>query len=556
MVKEGYIGPTQAKRAFAEQISLQPRQQGIIAAPHFLFWLTSQLPQDRPSQIRTTIDRSLQQFVEAQVKDIVRNLTPKNASQAAALVIDNHSGEVLAYVGSVDYFAEAQLGRNDGVQALRQPGSTLKPFLYQLALEQKIIRPNTVLADVPTYYPIPGARLYSPSDYSETFAGPVRIRIALANSLNVPAVRVLEKVGVDNFLERLHQLGFKHLNQSPEYYGLGLSLGSGEVNLWELARAYHIASLSSKITNHPLKVTITPSSHTSHTPHTPQTPSPTWALITDMLSDRHARARAFGVDSVLNLPFPAAVKTGTSSNFRDTWTVGYTTDYTVATWVGNFDGEPMQQVSGVMGAAPLWHRIMLRLHERQKPDSFPPPAHMVKRPICAISGLKPTPACPSIVREYFYPEDLQEYQHQLDNFYQMVTAKEDHSSQYRVNLPAEYDEWLATQSRSTLVPSTLKILSPRQGDSFLIDETGLAHKDSSSVRRLEFKITGKSHQTIEWWLNGKKLATNSSDSFFWQLHPGEWTLEVRNGQRSDRVSFQVQLAPQRLTRWGFSLADR
>jgi penicillin-binding protein 1C len=244
MVKDGYITRQQADRAYAEKISLQSRQQGILAAPHFLFWVASQLPEspipNRMSQIRTTLDRPLQQFVEAQVQQIIRTLAPNNVHHAAALVIDNHTGEVLAYVGSPDYFLAAQLGRNDGVQALRQPGSTLKPFVYELALENRIIRPNTVLADVPTRYAIPGAKLYSPADYSETFQGPVRVRVALANSLNIPAVRVLEKVGVPTFLQRLHQLGFAHLTHPPDYYGLGLTLGSGEVSLWELAHAYLI----------------------------------------------------------------------------------------------------------------------------------------------------------------------------------------------------------------------------------------------------------------------------------------------------------------------------
>ena len=149
----------------------------------------------------------------------ISRLKIHNVHQGAVLVLDNHSGQVLAYAGSKDYFDAEALGENDGVQSLRQPGSTLKPFLYELALEKRIIHPNTILADVPTHYAIPGAKLYSPSDYSTQFAGPVRVRLALANSLNIPAVKVLEKVGVPQFLTRLQQLGFKHLNQPPEYYG-------------------------------------------------------------------------------------------------------------------------------------------------------------------------------------------------------------------------------------------------------------------------------------------------------------------------------------------------
>ncbi|MDZ4874170.1 MAG: Biosynthetic peptidoglycan transglycosylase [Chroococcidiopsis cubana SAG 39.79] len=553
MVLDKHITRAEAEKANIEAITLQSRRQGIIAAPHFLFWAASQLPKQHPSQIRTTIDRPLQQFVEVQVQQIVRHLAPHNVHHAAALVIDNHSGAVLAYVGSPDYFADAELGRNDGVQALRQPGSTLKPFLYQLALEQRLIRPNTVLADVPTHYAIPGARLYSPTDYSESFQGPVRVRVALANSLNVPAVRVLERVGVENFLQRLHQLGFEHLNQPPEYYGLGLTLGSGEVSLWELARAYATMARNSmelsgsrgqgdKGATANCQLPTTNYHLTLITGH--------WSLITDILSDRHARAKSFGVDSVLNLPFPAAVKTGTSSNFRDTWTVGFTTDYTVATWVGNFNGEPMRQVSGVMGAAPLWNRIMLHLHEDREPAAFPALSGLVLRPVCALSGLKPTPACPTVVQEYFYPEDLDEYDRHPDTFYQLVTAHTAGEPQYRLNLPREYDEWLATQGRSPGVSSGLKIVSPINGALFLLYPSNGA---SDSQQRLEFKLAAKSDKPVEWWLNGEKLATQTSDAFFWELRPGNWTVEVKSDGTSDRVSFQVQLAQNKPTRRGFSI---
>ncbi|NEO63055.1 MAG: penicillin-binding protein 1C, partial [Moorea sp. SIO4G2] len=608
MVEDGYITATQADQAYEEAISLLPRQQGIIAAPHFLFLVANQLPSEHPSQIRTTIDRPLQEFVEAQVQQVVRDLAHKNVHHAAAIVIENQSGEVYAYVGSPDYFSEAELGRNDGVQALRQPGSTLKPFLYHLALEQRIIRPNTVLADIPTYYAIPGARLYSPTDYSETFLGPVRIRVALANSLNIPAVRVLEKVGVSNFLLHLHQLGFEHLTQSPEHYGLGLTLGSGEVSLWELARAY----LTLARLGQPTSVVTTLSSPSPNrddlsvyrrgararrqgiqkskqlSDHPPSMQSPlfnlpyrnakgeqpnnlkhsnlkhsnlelstlsTWALITDILSDPQARAQGFGVDSVLNLPFPAAVKTGTSSNFRDTWTVGFTKNYTVATWVGNFNGEPMEQVSGVIGAAPLWHRIMLHLHQSQEPAPFQAPPGLVQRPVCALSGLRPTPACPTVVQEYFYPDDLQDYERQSDTFYQMTSVGTNQQSpQYIVNLPDEYNEWLARQPQGNLAPGKLKILSPREGDLYVLYPTESDRDNKSAVQRLEFKVAGVKSESVEWWLNGEKLTTNSSNSFFWPLGPGDWTLEVKSGDISDRVSFQVQLAENPPTRRGFSIA--
>ncbi len=514
MVLDGYTTGSQAERAFTEEILFPSRHQGIIAAPHFLFWLAGDTgiaqTEEKSSPIRTTIDRPLQQFVEAQVQQVISTLATNNVHDAAALVIDNHTGEVLAYVGSPNYFDETNLGRNDGVQALRQPGSTLKPFLYELALEKGVVRPNTILADVPTHYAIPGAKLYSPTDYSQSFLGPVRVRVALANSLNVPAVRVLEKVGVQSFLDRLHDLGFEHLTHPAEYYGLGLTLGSGEVSLWELAQAYlSIARQGEAI---PLKM-ITADVDVRRASTSAVQNQTTWQLITDVLSDRHARAAAFGVDSVLSLPFPTAVKTGTSSNFRDTWTVGFTSDYTVAVWVGNFDGEPMRQVSGVTGAAPLWNRIMLHLHEHQEPASFLPPARMVQLPICATSGLPPTPDCTSVVQEYFYPED-----------------KSDYGSQ---------------ESQSSVSSSKLKILSPHLGDTFLL------HPGEEATQRLEFKLVETNEMPVEWWLNGQKLATQSGHSLFWSLRPGRWTLEARSGEMGDQVSFQVQLASPKPTHRGF-----
>lgn len=527
MVKDKYITRSQADRAWNEEILLAPKEQGIIAAPHFLFWLSNQLPKQHPSHIRTTIDRSLQEFVEAQVQQVVNSLSPHNVHNAAAIVIDNHTGEVLAYVGSPDYFNEIEIGRNDGVQALRQPGSTLKPFLYELALEKRAIRPNTILADVPTYYAIPGAKLYNPTNYNdETFLGPVRVRVALANSLNIPAVRVLEKVGVSTFLNRLHELGFEHLTQSPEYYGLGLVLGSGEVSLFELARAY--VTLARQGQSTPIVTTFNDDKISSYIPIIDRTTS---ALITNMLSDAHARAQEFGVDSVLALPFTTAVKTGTSSNFRDTWTVGFTTDYTVATWVGNFNGDRMKKVSGVMGAAPLWNHIMLHLHEHQEPAPFPALKGLVQRPICAISGWRPTPECPSVVQEYFYPEDISKYETESGS----------------LKLSEDYNGWLARQNKSSLTNSKFTIVVPQNDAYFLIN------KNENSP--LEFKVSGTNNAPVEWWLNGKKLATQSSNSLFWKLQPGQWNLQAKSGNLVDSVRFEVQVTENKSLRRGFSFVD-
>src|SRR5271165_382671 len=535
MVKAGYVSSEQADRARAEQVSLQLASRGIIAAPHFLFWLGAQLPA-HTTRVRTTIDRPLQQFVERQVRDVIGGLRTRNVQHAAVVVIDNHAGEVLAYVGSPDYFSDVHQGRNDGVQALRQPGSTLKPFLYELALETRAIHPNTILADVPARYAIPGAKLYSPIDYSQTFQGPVRVRIALADSLNVPAVRVLEKVGVAPFLDRLHQLGFTHLTHDADYYGLGLTLGGGEVSLWELTHGYATIARRGRAVD---LVTWFPNDGRGNDGRMNSTaPSVVgdvglWELVTDMISDEHARAQAFGVASALDMPFAAAVKTGTSSDFRDTWTVGFTTDYTVGVWVGNFNGDPMRRLSGVAGAAPLWNRIMLHLHEQRDPAPFPAPAGMVARRICAQTGYRPTPDCDTVVSEYLWPEDLATYER----------------PQRAASLPREYDEWLALQHRMPSAPSGFRIVAPREGDSYLVRPAAIGKQ------RLELQAAAMPGQRVEWRMDGHPFATGSS--VFWPMRPGHWAIEARSAGRVDEVSFDVQAGEiVRETRRGFSLITK
>ncbi|HXW50884.1 MAG TPA: penicillin-binding protein 1C [Candidatus Acidoferrales bacterium] len=532
MVKDGYIGASQAARAVAEQIPLQPRGEGIVAAPHFLFFLAAQLPEGS-ARVRTTIDRDLQLFVETQVRQVIGDLASRNVHHAAVLVIDNHTRQVLAYVGSPDYFSEANLGRNDGVQALRQPGSALKPFLYELALETQAIQPNTILADVPAHYAIPGDLLYSPEDYSGAYQGPVRVRIALADSLNIPAVRVLSAVGVPQFLDRLHELGFSHLDRSPDYYGLGLTLGGGEVSLWELTRAY--VTLAHQGVAGDL-VTVLPPSNEAADASTQRVGDATaWELVTDILADAHARAKAFGVNSVLDMPFPAAVKTGTSSDFRDTWTVGFTTDYTVGVWVGNFNGDPMQHVSGVTGAAPLWNRILLHLHENGDPEAFAPPFGLRLEPICATTGLRPTPACKAVVFEYLYPQDMQAYRAAL-----------------RVaELSPEYDSWVAAQGR--LESQRLRILFPHQGDLFVLREHEPAF--ASAAQALQFHVGSRTGQHVRLWLNGRPLQTDGVTAW-WPLRVGTWTLAAAAGTERDRVTFTVVADSTPALRRGFSLVSR
>ncbi|MDB5026345.1 MAG: penicillin-binding protein, partial [Candidatus Eremiobacteraeota bacterium] len=463
-----------------------------------------------------TIDRELQAFAENATEQVVGTLSERRARDGAAIVLDNRDGAILAYVGSAGYFARAGAGKNDGVVALRQPGSTLKPFLYELALERRTVRPTTILADVPTTYAIPGARSYSPGDYSERFAGPVRARIALADSLNVPAVRVLSDVGVARFLDRLHALGFRHLTHDPDHYGLGLALGDGEVTLEELAGAYAtIANGGRTVRAHALAGADPSSGGAERVGDGAE-----WSLVTDVLADAHARARSFGVASLLRTSFPSAVKTGTSSDFRDTWTVGFTRDYTVAAWVGNFDGSPMQRVNGVTGAAPLWNRIVRHLAERRTPAAFAPPRGYVRRPMCATTGVRPTRGCESVVGEWLDARDL------------IAWAAPPRP------LDRRYDAWLAAQPPRR--DDALRIVAPHDGDVFV----------AAPGARIAVVARGAGH--AGWELNGSRIEAHGG-RWTLPLRRGRWTLRARSGPQADTVTFTVAERAPRTRPGGFTV---
>ena len=516
MVATGAATLGEAARAESETIEVLPRSDGIAAAPHLLFRLAAGLPPEA-ARVRTTIDGELQAFAENATQQVVGALGERGGRDGAAIVLDNRDGAILAYVGSADYFARAGAGKNDGVTALRQPGSTLKPFLYELAFERRTARPTTILADVPTTYAIPGLHAYSPGDYSERFAGPVRARIALADSLNVPAVRVLSDAGVPAFLDRLHALGFRHLTRDADHYGLGLALGDGEVTLEELAAAYATIARGGRTARaHALD------GDTGAVAERPANvgAASEWALVTDVLADAHARARAFGVASLLRTPFPSAVKTGTSSDFRDTWTVGFTRDYTVATWVGNFDGSPMRRISGVTGAAPLWNRIVRHLAERDAPQAFAPPRGYVRRPMCATTGVRPTRACRSVVPEWLDARD-----------------------QIAWNAPPRpldrrYDAWLAAQPPQA--GDDLRIVAPHDGDAFV------------AAAGARIAVVARGAIRPAWELNGRTVAAQNA-RWTLPLARGRWTLRVRDGAHADTVTFTVGDRPPHGRRAGFTI---
>jgi penicillin-binding protein 1C len=333
---------------------------------------------------------------------------------------------------------------------------------------------------------------------------------------------VLSSLGVEALLGRLHELGFSHLTQPASYYGLGLTLGSGEVSLWELTRAY--AAMAHGGMDAPLRLIA---SAPSPAPVQIGERAP-WMLVTDMLADPFARAKSFGLHSVLEMPFPAAVKTGTSSDFRDTWTVGFSRDYTVGVWIGNFDGSAMQGVSGVTGAGPLWSRIMLHLHERDEPPPFPAPAGYVRTQICTTTGHAPMHDCRAVVYEWVKPSDLAAVRRPVPE-----------------KLGSEYDPWLAQHPESA--HSAFRIVFPHNGDVFVRDAVTTAVQ--AREQQIALRAAGTNGK-VEWRVNGTALPLDSEGRAFWPVALGTWTVEARSGAHLDRITIRVVKPPE--ARGGFT----
>ncbi|MGB9773866.1 MAG: penicillin-binding protein 1C [Bacteroidota bacterium] len=405
MLEGGWISQDEYVRAVAEPIQLVAARRNF-RAPHFTEMVLQLLPPERTFYqiVRTTLDYNVQQAVEDLLKGHVKALRHHRVTNGAVVVIDNQTCDVIALAGSVDYFDSLHSGMVNGALALRQPGSALKPFTYGLALEQGLTAAD-IIPDIPFTASAEGAA-FNPENYDRKYHGPVRLRTALACSYNVPAVRIIDRIGVEALLTRLRVAGFASLDKPASHYGLALTLGDGEVTLLELTRAYSALARGGVFKPHRLvldvrdvngKVRSFPQDTASRTVFSPQIAY----IITDILRDNAARAPAFGFDSPINLPFPCAVKTGTSKDYKDNWTIGYTPRWTVGVWIGNFDAKPMRTVSGISGAGPLFRDIMLYLEQRGTGGDFLQPPGVIGTKVCPKSGLLPNPNCTATIKEVF-----------------------------------------------------------------------------------------------------------------------------------------------------------
>ncbi len=500
------------------------RFDSTFRAPHFVDFVAEHLPEwglTEATVIKTSLDPALQHHVEEQVAEELTRLEDRRVHNAAVLVVDNATGEILTYQGSADFFDVEHQGQNDGVQMLRQPGSALKPFIYAEAFTRGYT-PATVIPDLETHF---GGRkgTYAPKNYDRKTHGPVRVREALANSFNVPAVRVTDELGPAVALQALHRAGFDSLNAGAEHYGLGVALGNGEVSLWEAARAY--AGLAHAGVLHPLQVVLEARRADGSLIELPRSKPRRFAepraaaLISHVLSDNAARARAFGLDNALRFPFPVAAKTGTSKGYSDNWTLGYTRERTVAVWAGNFDATPMIQVSGITGAGPIFKRVMTRAMDGVNAGPLLSEAGLVHATICPLSGELAGPECPSSMDEVFMKGTQPRSPCAM---HRPVVAGLSPELQRRcgarvTDLGVDYydwahhtglqeEPWLAAACRGAADDTAPKILSPATGDEYLLlDDLPLA--DQAIPLRIR---AAPSLGPLEVTLDGAKLTTLSA----------------------------------------------
>ncbi|HVY27812.1 MAG TPA: penicillin-binding protein 1C [Polyangiaceae bacterium] len=483
-------------------------------AEHLSFELAERLATtDAPKTrlLRTTLSAELQRSAERIADAALPSLAEHGGSAIALLVVDNESADVLAYVGSADYFDVRKHGANDGVSARRQPGSALKPFVYAAAMQELGYGAATLLPDVPRDFLVPGGR-FAPRDYDQRFRGPVLLRQALGSSLNMPALEVAARVGPPRVLEMLHRFGFASLDRSAEHYGVGLALGDGEVTLLELVTAYAALARGGELL--PSRLVLAEQAAASPEPARRVLRPEIAALLSDVLADDGARAAGFGRDSVLNLPFPVAAKTGTSKGYRDNWAVGYTREVTVGVWVGNFDGTPLRDASGITAAGPAFHDLMLAAMRGREPKPLFDASLLSVLEVCTLSGKRPGAACEHVRRERFVrgsePAEACDMHAlaQVDAQGREVAARCGVGTRILERYPDTLRTWaeaagrpLAGRAVSATCPperdrSAPRVTFPRDGQVFVLDPDGPERQEialgaSSSAAQLRFIVDGR-----------------------------------------------------------------
>jgi penicillin-binding protein 1C len=568
-----------------------------VQAPHFVIMVRNEIDDlFTPEEIyehgglivRTTLDLDWQHLAEAAVQRQLDALAREdsglghNVNNAALVALDPNSRQILALVGSPDYFEASNAGAINMAIAPRQPGSALKPILYAAALDPSRVLPSgqravpwtaaTMLLDVSTSFVTRDGQAYTPANYDLQEHGPVLVREALASSLNIPAVITLDHVGLEGLFDQAGKLGISTL-KDPERYDLSLALGGGAVRLLELTAAFGaFANGGYRVDPISILDVRDPQGNLLYT--APPTPSVrvidarvAW-LISDILSDNDARTLGFGPNSALRIDRPAAVKTGTTSNFHDNWTVGYTPDLVVGVWVGNTDYAPMREVNGLTGAAPIWHQFIRTALTGLPERPFAQPDGLVRREVCALSGLLPTADCPYRRWEWFLvgTEPSQSdrlYRHVLvDTLTGRIAQAETPPDRVRsmtvLDLPASARSWARAEGLTLLSDLTaesadsfanamageLRIASPAYGSIYRLSP-GM---DPDAQRIAIEAVSEGGAGEVALWMDGRLLVRFDQAPYrwYWPIAVGThevWAEAIRSDGgkvTSARVNFSVE----------------
>ncbi len=450
MKNNNYIKEEEYNNYINENITIYTnREKNILKAPHFVMYIKDsigKLKYSNITEVKTTLDYKMQKEASLVISNASQSLHSFNVRNISCVILNAKTGEVLSMIGSMDYFDKETDGSVNGAIALRQPGSALKPFLYAYLFD-KGESPASVIGDIKTYINSPGGD-YIPENFDRKYRGPVTIRDALANSLNIPAVRWLSKYSLKDFQNILLKSGLISIDKNPDYYGYSLVLGSAEVRLIDLASAYTIFPNSGIFINHYSAVSLKKENgdifyfpKKSYT-HKRVISEESAYLINKILSDRNARMGSFRSYRGLVYPFSIAIKTGTSKGSRDAWAIGYTKDYIVGLWLGDFKGSEMINITGGNGAVPILYDLFSMLNKSQKETKWHKPKDIIEREICLISGKLRGEFCKETRLEEFSIFNVPKEECDVHNLY--IKRNSDGSIDKKVflNLSSEYNDWI------------------------------------------------------------------------------------------------------------------
>lgn len=506
----------------------------VFYAPHFVSVIEGMLkdgsivPED--GKVVTSLDLEVQNFFHEELYKSVRRRRTSRITAGAGVLFDNHTGEILAYTGSIDFFDDDEGAQIDGVQVRRQPGSCLKPFLYAAAFERGWL-PNMLVPDIPKTFGEEEA--YTPMNFNNSYSGPVRLRVALASSLNIPAVYMHEQVGSEAFREYLNRTGISVSRDDMRRAGLGAVLGNVEVTLFDLTKGFaYFPRRGLQLDPSWIPRPEIDELNVEEQPLLSDESLYGVDIICNILSDPAARALGFGMNRAFTLPFSAMFKTGTSNQFQNIWALAATPDYTAGIWMGNVAGDTIIGRTGSSVPAGIAGEV-LEFVQSGAPE-FPGPAGAVETDVCSVSGKRVTPNCPVGVKEYL-PEWYVESPEFLScDFHVLEDGK------IVTRYPEEYRGWAAEMRRSeeflTGSTGTVQIVQPQNGAVYFVDPS--APLDAQGIK---IEAVPGGEESLDLYINGTHYGTDSYPPHMWffPLSPGEWELLVRSPSGQDSVTITV-----------------